>query len=292
MLVEQIDIAPTVLDLVGAPRPSRIGGRSLRRVLDSPTATLPDRQVYAESFAPRFLFGWSEVESLTTRRYRYISAARPELYDLAQDPKERVNLVESDPKTAEEMRGALDALVGHSPAPVPAAPAEPDRARLVALGRVTGLPDAAPGIPGDQLPDPKDLAPVANRYFEAGRLAARGQVDEAIAAYKSVVGEDPALAPGWDRLATLLVAEGRFGEAGDALTSLLKLYPEDGRDAEADRRIQALLGPSPAAGQFAVAEAVWASLGEKSRAADVRAAARKAVGDRALGKAEAALRKR
>ena len=104
-LVEQIDVAPTVLDLVGAPRPSKIGGRSLRRVLDSPGATIPDRPIYAESLAPRLLFGWSEVAALTTRRYRYISAARPELYDLAQDPKERVNLVESDPKTARRDAG-------------------------------------------------------------------------------------------------------------------------------------------------------------------------------------------
>jgi hypothetical protein len=292
VLVEQIDIVPTVLDLVGAPRPSKIGGRSLRHVLDSPTATLPDRQVYAESFAPRFLFGWSEVAALTTRRYRYIRAARPELYDLTQDPKERVNLVASDPKTADEMRGALESLVGHLPAPVPTATAEADRARLEAMGRVTGLPDAAPEVPGGQLPDPKDLAPVANRYFEAGRLAAQGRVAEAIAAYRSVVGEAPSLAPGWDRLAALLVASGRFTEAGEALTSLLKLYPEDGREAEADRRIQALLGPSPAAEQFAVAEAVWISLGEKARAADIRTAGRKAVGDLALRKAETAIRKR
>ena len=109
---------------------------------------------------------------------------------------------------------------------------------------MTGLPDVAPETPGQQLPDPKDLAPVANRYFEASRLAAQGRVGEAIAAYKSVVGEAPSLAPGWDRLAALLVASGRFAEAGEALTSLLKLYPEDGRAAEAERRLQALLGPA------------------------------------------------
>ena len=80
VLVEQIDIAPTILDLVGAPRPSEISGRSLRRVLDSLTATIPDRQIYAESFEPRFLFGWSEVKSLTTREHRYIASARAELY--------------------------------------------------------------------------------------------------------------------------------------------------------------------------------------------------------------------
>src|SRR5450759_5207433 len=87
-LVQHIDITPTILDLMGAPRPSGLGGRSLRNVLDSPTATLPNRKVYAESLAGRYRFGWSEVQSLTDNRYRFIKSARPELYDLLQDPKE------------------------------------------------------------------------------------------------------------------------------------------------------------------------------------------------------------
>jgi arylsulfatase A-like enzyme len=289
-LVQQIDIAPTILDLVGAPRPSGLGGRSLRRLLDSATTTIPDRQVYAESLEPRDLFGWSETESLTNGRYRYIRSSRPELYDLAQDPKERVNLVGSDPKTAQEMRAALEALAGQSPMPVPSAVAEPDRARLAVLGYVTGLPGVAPDIPGDQLPDPKGLVAVSNHYVDASRLAAQGQADAAIDAFRTVVADAPSLAAGWDRLAGLLVARGRFKEAGDALTSLLKLYPEDGRAAEADRRLQTLLGPAPTADQFAMAAAVWMSLGEKARASDVRSAARKAVGDAAVRKAEAALK--
>jgi arylsulfatase A-like enzyme len=289
-LVQQIDIAPTILDLIGAPRPSGLGGRSLRRLLDSATTTIPDRQVYAESLAPRDLFGWSETESLMNGRFRYIRSSRPELYDLAQDPKERVNLVDSDPTTAQEMRTALEALVGQSPMPVPSAVAEPDHARLAGLGYVTGMPGLAPDVPGDQLPDPKDLVGVANRYFEACRLAARGQADAAIDAFRTVLADAPSLAPAWDRLADLLVASARFQEAGDALTSLLKLYPEDGRTAEAERRLQALLGPAPTADRFAVVAAVFTSLGEKARASDVRSAARKAVGDAAMRKAAAALK--
>jgi tetratricopeptide (TPR) repeat protein len=289
-LVQQTDIAPTILDLVGAPTPSGLAGRSLRRLLDSATTTIPDRQVYAESLAPRDLFGWSEIRSLTDGRYRYIQSRRPELYDLAQDPKERVNLIDTDAATAEQMRTALEAMAGRSPMPVPSAIAEPDRARLADLGYVSGMPGAAPDDPGDQSPDPKDMARLANRYFEACGLAARGQTDAAIAAWRTVVTEAPTLASGWDRLADLLVAQGRFKEAGNALSALLKLYPDDTRAAEADRRLQAVLGPAPTADRFAMVAAVWTVLGEKARASDVRSAARKAVGDAAMRKAEAALR--
>jgi hypothetical protein len=293
-LVEQIDIAPTILDLVGAPRPSKISGRSLRRVLDSLTATIPDRQIYAESLAPRFLFGWSEVRSLTTRRYRYVESTHPELYDLAQDPTERTNLAGTgdDTRTAGELQSSLTALLKNSTMPVPSAVPEPDRARLEALGRVAGLPGPAPDVPANLLPDPERLVSLANRYFEACRLAAGGRSDEAVAVYRAVLAEDPSLAAGWDRLATTLLAAGRVKEAGDALVSLLKLYPDEARTAEADRRVQALLGPTPAAEQYAVAEKVWTSLGEKARAAEVRAIGRKAVGEAALRKAESAARKR
>jgi hypothetical protein len=291
-LVEQVDVVPTVLDLVGAPTPSKIPGRSLRRILDSPTATISDRAIYAETYAPRFLFGWSEVASLTTRRYRYISSARPELYDLESDPDERMNLAGKDTETAERMRTSLEALLRNSPPPVPAAAEDQDRGRVAAIGRTAGLPDVPPGTPGRQLPDPKDLAPVASRYFEAIRLADEGRADEAIAACQAVVAEAPTLAPAWDRLASLLAVRGRYREAGEALASLLALYPEDGRAAEADRRVRSLLGAEPTAEQFAVAVRVLSAVGEKARAAEVRAAGRKAVGDAALRRAEAALPKR
>lgn len=290
-LVQHIDIAPTILDLMGAPSPSGLGGRSLRRLLDSPTATLPDRQIYAESLAPRYRFGWSEVASLADGRYRYVSSARPELYDLAQDPKERANLAEGDANTAQQMHAALDALTGRSPVPVPSAVPEPDRERLAVMGYATGLPGPAPDVPGDQLPDPKDRVSAANHYLEACRLAARGQSDQAIAIYRAVVSGDPSLAAGWDRLVDVLVAGRQFKEAADALSLLLDLYPEADRTAEADRRLQSLLGPTPTADQFLMATTLWTSLGEKARASDVRSAARKAVGDATMRKAEAGFRK-
>jgi arylsulfatase A-like enzyme len=290
-LVQHIDIVPTILDLMGAPRPSGLRGRSLRNLLDSPTATIPDRQVYAESFAGRYRFGWSEVSSLTDGQYRYITSPHPELYNVLQDPKERVNLVESDAKTAQQMRLALETLAGRTPFPVPSTVAEPERGRLAAMGYVTGLPVVAPEVPGDQLPDVKDRVAVANKYWQASSFSARGQTLEAIAKYREVVFDDPTLAVGWDRLVGLFVESGRFREAGEALSSLLGLYPEAARTAEADLRLQQVLGTTPTADRYVMAASVWSSLGEKTKAADVRAAARKTVGDAALRKADLSFRK-
>jgi tetratricopeptide (TPR) repeat protein len=160
------------------------------------------------------------------------------------------------------------------------------------MGYVSGLPAVAPEVPGDQLPDVKDRVTVSNKYWEANGLAARDHTAEAIARYREALSDDPSLAAGWDRLAGLLVGSGRLKEAGEAVSSLLSLYPDDTRTAEADQRVQQALGAAPTADQFAVAAAVWTSLGEKARASDVRSAARKAVGDAAMRKAEAGLKKR
>ncbi len=289
-LVQHADIVPTILDLTGAPTPAAVRGRSLRRVLDSPTAKLADRAVYAESTAGRYRFGWGEVASLTDGQHRYVHSARPELYDLVNDPGERANLVEAEAQKAEAMRTALEALNSAAALPVPAVPPDPERTRLAAMGYVTGLPGVAPDVQADQLPDVKDKVAAANAYWQATALAARGRTAEAAAKYAELVATEPGLAIGWARLADVLAAAGRLKDAARALSSLLALFPEAERAAEAGQRIQQMIGPEPTAAHYALAARVWTTLGEKAKAAEVRAAARKAVGDAAFRKAEAAFR--
>ena len=79
-LVQHIDLVPTILDLVKAPRVGSLRGRSLKPVLEG-TGTLPPPTVYSEALYARYHFGWSELTSLTDERYRYIKAPREELYD-------------------------------------------------------------------------------------------------------------------------------------------------------------------------------------------------------------------
>jgi tetratricopeptide (TPR) repeat protein len=158
------------------------------------------------------------------------------------------------------------------------------------MGYVTGLPGVAPDVQADQLPDVKDKVAAANAYWQATALAARGRTAEAAAKYAELVAAEPGLAIGWARLADVLAAAGRLKDAARALSSLLALFPEAERAAEAGQRIQQMIGPEPTAAHYLLAIRVWTTLGEKAKAADVRAAARKAVGDAAFRKAEAAFR--
>jgi len=116
-------------------------------------------------------------------------------------------------------------------------------------------------------------------------------VAEAIAKYREAVTADPTAADAWEPLCQLLLDAGRLAEAGQALTTLATLYQEAGRPAETERVIASAVGDAPTADRYALAVKLWTSLGDKGRAIDLRTAARKAVGDAALRKAEAAQRK-
>ena len=104
-LVQHIDLVPTILELVKAPVPGNLRGRSLKPLLDG-TGHLPARSVYSEALYGRYRFGWSELTSLTDERYRYIKAPHEELYDLQRDPREQTNIAD-ERRVRDAMRRAL-----------------------------------------------------------------------------------------------------------------------------------------------------------------------------------------
>src|SRR5262249_59169033 len=110
-LVQHIDLVPTILELVKAPAPGNLRGRSLKPLLDG-TGRLPEMSVYSEALYARYHFGWSELTALTDARYRYIKAPTEELYDLQRDPRERENLAIDRAAARQALRAALDKLVG------------------------------------------------------------------------------------------------------------------------------------------------------------------------------------
>ncbi len=98
-LVEGVDLAPTVLDLLGQPVPEDLHGRSWRGLLDGSASSLRDYAfaqwedyVFAV-IGPRWKLTW------------YDSDGAGELYDLQADPRERVNRY--DDPAAGEVRNDL-----------------------------------------------------------------------------------------------------------------------------------------------------------------------------------------
>jgi choline-sulfatase len=154
--VENIDIAPTLLELAGLAVPTAFHGRSLVNEGAEATAAYLDEPVYPpeavenrtqraarlRAVAGQPLRAIAAVQpqtGLRTREWKYLlSGAQEELYDLGADPTESVNLARSRPAVAGDLRRRLESwLAAHPRKPAGAAPISPElRETLRSLGYV------------------------------------------------------------------------------------------------------------------------------------------------------------
>jgi arylsulfatase A-like enzyme len=199
-VVQLADVAPTVLDLVKAPVPGNLRGRSLKPLTEGGTAFSP-AIVYSESRYGRSRFGWSELVSMTDGQFQYIRAPREELYDLRADPRERENLAEASDsaKALERLRGTLTTVLGK----------------------------AATSTTGDSLVDPKDKAAMVEDYRAALALASDRKWPQALELLQTIVRNEPAAVAAWRTLADLATVAERYDVAQAAAQHLVDLAPDD-----------------------------------------------------------------
>ncbi len=188
--VRIIDVLPTVAQRVGLEVPDAVQGVDLMPLVRGEPGR---RLALAESWFPRFHYGWSELVSLQDDRYKLIRAPQPELYDLRQDPRELINLAHSDQDRLAAMDATLDRMLdslSRGPAQAPAA-VDPETAdRLRALGYLGGTSSARSLEDDRPRGDPKDKIVLYNRMKRATAAAASDHLDEAVTLMASVIAED------------------------------------------------------------------------------------------------------
>jgi len=116
--VRQIDIAPTLLDLLGLTMPAPVGGRSVLPLMHG--RPMEELAAYVESGCDDPLRDW---HGLREAGWKYAEHPRtsgnlhPEamLFDLAADPDERRNVIDSHPDVAIRMRRRIDEIVNSAP---------------------------------------------------------------------------------------------------------------------------------------------------------------------------------
>jgi arylsulfatase A-like enzyme/Tfp pilus assembly protein PilF len=191
-LTRLIDLAPTILDLLGVPAPAAFEGRTLLPAVNGGTAERPS--AYIEAMDANLTRNWAPLTGLVTGRYKVIDLPIPELYDLSSDPGETTNLYARD---AERAR-TLDALLRDRIAQLSARGSGADRAtldtdarqRLQALGYVASA--AAPGrrVYTDA-DDPKRLIGPSNDLNRAVAAFAGGRQAEAMREVRRIMAEHP-----------------------------------------------------------------------------------------------------
>lgn len=226
-LVELVDIAPTILEAAGVPPPETVQGESLWSILLGGEAS-NDAFAYTETFLPRIHYGWSELEAVYQGGFKYISAPRSELYDLAADPEERINLAD-DPLHADRraemeelLERSLESWSAGAVGAVQVALSREDAAALRALGYITTTTTTGEG----PLADPKDKVGVFNRLADSAGLRDAGFHDRAIAIVREIISEEPQLVEAHYALGNSLRAAGRHREAVESYGRALELQPD------------------------------------------------------------------
>jgi tetratricopeptide (TPR) repeat protein len=196
-LTRTIDLAPTLLDLLGVGV-SLGQGVSLRSLIDDKTGEEESESravdpVYSESFYPRLHLGWSELRALESGDYKLIQAPEPELYNIARDPGERDNLVSQQPRIVADLQRQLENLTkGDSVAKaVSLDPEAVDKLRSLGyLSSSSPVPTAAgEGSKTDPKSKMADWGRIQRGIFEfsRGNYAAAASIFEEVSATNSDV---------------------------------------------------------------------------------------------------------
>jgi arylsulfatase A-like enzyme/Flp pilus assembly protein TadD len=209
-----VDVAPTLLRLVGIAPPAAWPGASILDLLQSPPA---ERRLYAETFYPRIHLGWSELFSAVDASFHYIEGPEPELYDLRSDPGETRNVIAGERRIYAALRAEVAAR-DRALAP-PNVHDEEALEKLAALGYLAGGVARVTG----PLPDPKTQKPTLARIEEAFRLVEEGRRRDAIPILRQIVAANPNMQDIWSQLGMALRDEGEKEEALVALEEALEL---------------------------------------------------------------------
>lgn len=262
-----VDLAPTLLDLLRIPPLPRVDGRSLAPLLrGGPSA---DRDYEMETFFPAFSYGWSPLRALVSGGLKYVDAPRPELYDLATDASETVNVLVARRDAARGMAARLDALVGTDPLGRPSDDPEiaEQRRRIEALGYVGGT--GASDEDASTTPiDPKDGIEWLADLDAARRALQFGSPESGLEAAERLVRRNPNNVP-----ATLVLGQCRLGtgDAAGAERAFRRAVEINPKNALAHFNLANALSVSARAGNAGAKESARASY-ERALALDPRSA--------------------
>ncbi|MFB3924355.1 MAG: sulfatase-like hydrolase/transferase [Terriglobia bacterium] len=188
-----LDVAPTILQFIGAAQPRQFQGRSLLGLLKTKTPT-PRDEIYSESLYAHRGFGTSALRSVRVGNYKYIEAPRPELYDLDRDPQEAHNLYSIRRTLAHAYRDRLQALRTRYLPKQPPGPRALTPEVVAALASLGYVAMSSPQTPGsDAGPDPKDHIADFEEYGRALGLASAGKLDAANARLRGLLARNPEL---------------------------------------------------------------------------------------------------
>ncbi len=228
--VENVDLMPTLCEVLGLPVPGAVQGQSLLPLIAG-RKPLKDREAYSESYYPRYHYGWSELKSLRTSGYKFVQAPRPELYDLTLDPREKDNIFSRESTLAEKFARNLERLEqkmsrkgieNRGPQQLDA----DSREKLMALGYIGGFTSGTKLSQTENLGDPKDKILLFNKIKMAEGASSNQEYDKALSLLDQVITEDSRIMEARQVRANIYLQLDRAEEAAEECKEALKVDPD------------------------------------------------------------------
>lgn len=237
--VRVIDLVPTALTALGVTAPHGLDGESLAPLLAGGSRPVVP-PAYAESYYPKWHYGWSELRMLRADGWKIIDAPSPELYALTKDPLEANNVVGAQRTLADQMVAEARRLEREMTGGGTVETAASDRESIERLRSLGYIGAAAPLKTGERGPDPKDRIEERRTFkrlmSEAIDDLRTNRLDQAVITLRTLVALNERV---YDLHQLLGEAYGRMGRMPEAL-------------GEYD--MAALLNPAAAAPHLSAAE--------------------------------------
>ena len=223
--VSQVDLVPTITDMIGLKTESGIEeleGTSLLPLLKTDDWTA-ERLLFAESEVPFFSYGWARLRTVHQGALKFIDAPVEELYDLQHDPAESQNLAADRTSDARRLAAAIEVWAAGQGDPDSTVAVDSETAeQLRALGYLAG----DPGRPeGEGRGNPVELMAVHEELQAVGELLATGRPQEAVRRVQGALAKDPQNLAALRDLSRGLVRLGRLDEAAEAAAKASAVAP-------------------------------------------------------------------
>ena len=225
--VSTLDVAPTLLGLLGVDPPPKMKGRDLGPGLRG--QPLAAGALYAESLFGRLNCRWSSLRAWTDGDWKLVDGSRAELFDLAGDPGGTRDRSGDEAPRVQRMRAALRAAVltmtpsgdrAHTATITPEQEA-PSRASATSAARAEA--ETRPAWPA------RPIRATGIEIYERLQIAAHAPnvpVERVWAAAAAIAQEDPGNPFAFTTAATLAYRAGRLADAAGAFRRALELDPE------------------------------------------------------------------
>jgi tetratricopeptide (TPR) repeat protein len=284
--VRHVDIVPTILEALGAPRAADLPGRSLlgaKTDADSPPS-------YFEALFGMMSRRWAPLYGLVRGPLKYIDLPLPELYDVVGDRDEKRNLVATRPQDLEQMQGLLGRIRAADRGPSRDVHEDAEtREKLRALGYLAASDAAPPKERYTEDDDPKRLIALDAELQAVDARRTAGDLAGALRQCEDVVKRRPTMPLALVQLSLLQREAGGLDHALKTAEKALALAPDDAQTASTVashlndlgrfRESAELLEPYAARPEPSVDVLLTrgAALAETGRTADALAAFRRAL---------------